>query len=100
MFNVFLYACAIVGFLVFAAAISGGFLYFLETEYDDYKEGFYKYDSVQEKFVLIDLKHKPYVKYVSTFENEEGDTEILYYLDTAYNNYKVGFYRFIKATNK
>lgn len=31
MYTVFLYACAVVGFLVFAAAISGGFLYFLET---------------------------------------------------------------------
>ena len=31
MYTVFLYACAVVGFLVFTAAISGGFLYFLET---------------------------------------------------------------------
>jgi hypothetical protein len=37
------------------------------------------------------------VMYVSTFTGLAGDQKMLYYLDTAYDDYKVGFYRFIEA---
>lgn len=35
-----------------------------------------------------------YVKYVSTFQDVTGDAETLYYLDTEYGNYSIGFYRY------
>lgn len=73
-------------------------LYYLDTKYDTYKVGFYRFIPAEggnpDRFVPIG---RSLVKYVSTFNGEEGDTDVLYYLDTAYNDYKVGFYRYVEA---
>jgi hypothetical protein len=74
-------------------------LYFLDTEYDSYKVGFYRFIEAQgsEPAKFIRINPSP-IKYVSTFNGVVGNTEDLYYLDTEYDNYEVGFYRFVEAT--
>lgn len=73
-------------------------LYYLDTAYSTYEKGFYRFIPASggnpAKFILL---NKELFKYVSTFNNIVGDTNVLYYLDTKYGDYKVGFYRYIEA---
>lgn len=74
-------------------------LYFLDTQYDNYTIGFYRFIQAQgtEPAKFVRINPSP-IQYVTTFTGVTGNTEYLYYLLTEYDNYEVGFYRFVKAT--
>ena len=67
-------------------------LYYLDTAYDNYKKGFYRYNGT----AFVNINPKQFF-YVSTFTGVEGDDTALYYLDTAYDEYTTGFYRYIEV---
>lgn len=73
-------------------------LYYLDTGYDSYEVGFYRFipasGSTPSRFEILD---KELFRYVSTFTEEKGDTDRLYYLDTEYGDYKKGFYRYVET---
>ena len=78
------------------SVIFDGVTYTRDEAIDDYyiDESNIKFPNVD---LLIGLKkiidaQKHSFQQVSTFEELEGDAEVLYYLDTAYDDYKVGFY--------
>ena len=67
-------------------------LYYLDTAYDNYKKGFYRYSGT----TFVNINPTQFF-YVSTFTGVKGDIDALYYLDTAYDEYTIGFYRYIEV---